>query len=96
MINKKEIYESNDIVNVELEEMNELLFAHIDVKIFGKEVLLYIQSLWEQLQFDAWANGYDEVFIYSKNDKFVSLLDKSIKNISAMGDIKLYVKDLEF
>ena len=94
---KRDIYEDNELVLVTLEEIEGLLYVHVDVKQFSKVVVEYLQALWDQIQMDAWYSGYDDIFSYTKNSKFVKLIDKDfvyVADVIGTPDIKLYRKTL--
>ena len=89
-------YEDNELVNVRLQEADGLLFVHVDVKTFSKTVFEYIQVLWEQLQLEAYFEGWDDINFCTRNHKFISMVDPDFTLVTTQGDISVYNKRLEF
>lgn len=68
-VNRWTWYEDEDYT-VTLEESEGLLFVHIEVYNFSKDIFLRIKQSWWELLFQCYLYGYEFLHTYTKNKKF--------------------------
>lgn len=74
----QQVYIDNDYYRVVLEDCDSYLFVHVDVFKWSPSVLKMMKCDWEELKYDAYMNGYDNIFTYTQNMKYSKLIDNSI------------------
>ena len=93
---ERETYLEDEVGSVILEKLNGNLFVHIYVNVdLTPDVVRYMRSVWEMLQWDAYWSGFDDIFSYSENERFIKLMDKEFKPVKKIGHVTLFHKELE-
>lgn len=70
------VFEDSDIVKVELEELDGMVFIHVQLRDWNKAIAEYLMALWEELKIHLWVDGYDQLFTYNANMKFTRLISQ--------------------
>ena len=70
------LFEDSESVKVELEELNGMVFIHVELKFWNIEVAKFLMDLWEELKLHLEADGYDQLFTYNADMKFTRLISK--------------------
>ena len=67
-------YEETDDYKVWLEDINEQLFVHVAIYNPSKDVVQNIKEAWANIMLDAWFDGYEDVFTYTKDSRIVKMI----------------------
>lgn len=70
----RRIYEETDEYKVWLEDINEQLFVHVTIYNPSKEVIEKIKEAWANVILDAWFDGYEDVFTYTKDNRIIKMI----------------------
>lgn len=74
MVYEKREYYDDDDINVWLENIEEQIFLHLVVKNMSKAVIQKIREKWGEVVIKLWHAGYDEVFVYTRDKRFVDMI----------------------
>lgn len=67
-------YEETDDYKVWLEDINEQLFVHVAIYNPSKDVIKSIKEAWANVILDAWFDGYEDVFTYTKDNRIIKMI----------------------
>lgn len=67
-------YEETDDYKVWLEDINEQLFVHVAIYNPSKDVVQDIKEAWANIMLDAWFDGYEDVFTYTKDSRIIKMI----------------------
>jgi len=70
---KRRVYRDNDDYKVRLEEVDDVLYIHIEMKNMTTRVIKHLQSEFEIFKKKIASAGYEYIFSYSATPKFYSL-----------------------
>lgn len=88
------VYETNDMVEVMVEELDGNPFIHVKVKAeFTPSLARYLTSLWDLLRIDLYFQGYEYVFSHSANERFARLFKGNW--VKAESDYSIIYSKLE-
>lgn len=63
-----------DMAKFTLEDIDGHLYLHMEVYNFSPSVLKYLRSVWPLMVYEIWAQGYDVMYSYNVNTKFLKLV----------------------
>jgi hypothetical protein len=72
-------YEATDDYRVWLEDINEQLFVHVAIYNPTKGVIQNIKEAWANIVLDAWFDGYEDLFTYTKDSRIVKMIGGATK-----------------
>lgn len=67
-------YEETDDYKVWMEDIGEQLFIHVAIYNVTKEVIGQVKEAWANIMLDAWFDGYEEVFTYTKDSRIINII----------------------
>lgn len=67
-------YEETDDYKVWLEDINEQLFVHVAIYNPSKDVINSVKEAWANIMLDAWFDGYEDVFTYTKDNRIIKMI----------------------
>ncbi len=67
-------YEETDDYKVWLEDINDQLFIHVAIYNPSKDVIHSIKEAWANIMLDAWFDGYEDVFTYTKDSRIIKMI----------------------
>lgn len=70
----RRVYEKTNDYQVWLEDINNQLFVHVAIYNPSKEVIKSIKEAWAHVLLDAWFDGYEEVFTYTKDNRIINII----------------------
>ena len=77
-MSKTLIYEDKDM-RLEEEIVGEVVFIHLSVSHFNKEVLQRMRRIFNTLKRTYLEDGYEEIFAATPSTKFCKMIDNSLK-----------------
>lgn len=86
-------YEETDDYKVWLEDINEQLFVHVAIYNPSKDVIQNIKEAWANIMLDAWFDGYEDVFTYTKDSRIIKMIGGAQK-IGQHEDYEVWKWDL--
>lgn len=72
-------YFRNDDFHVYLEYFSDQLFVHVGIFNFDKSVLAQIKEVWANVALDAYFDGYEDLFAYTKDNRIIKLIGGAVK-----------------
>lgn len=72
-------YEETDDYKMWLEDINDQLFVHAAIYNASKSVVRSVKEAWANIILDAWFDGYEEVFTYTKDSRIVKIIGGAVK-----------------
>lgn len=72
-------YHETDEYRIWLEDINEQLFIHVAIYDGRKSVITDIKEKWAELMIDAYFEGYEDVFAYTKDSRIVNIIGGATK-----------------
>lgn len=93
MVYEKRVYYKDDDILVWLENIEEQIFLHLVVTNMTKSVVKKIRDKWEEVAIRAVNAGYDELFVYTKDERFVRLIGDA-EYLGPAQDYGVYKWDL--
>ncbi len=66
----------DDDFTVKLEEVDGLLFVHVNVERFTPSSFKRMKALWEEIYERAWYGGYESIYAYTPDETFVKRFGK--------------------
>lgn len=67
-------YEETDDYKVWLEDINDQLFIHVAIYNPSKSVIQGIKEAWANIILDAWFDGYEDVFTYTRDSRIIRMI----------------------
>lgn len=67
-------YDSTDDYKIWMEDINDQLFIHATIYNSTKATINQIKEKWAELIIDAYFQGYEDVFTYTKDSRIVKLI----------------------
>lgn len=74
MVYEKKVYYQDEDILVWLENIEEQIFLHLVVTNMTKAVVRKIREKWGEVAIKAWTAGYSELFVYTRDERFVKLI----------------------
>lgn len=81
---RKTYYEDDDF-KVYLEYFYDQLFIHVHIHNFNKAVLKRVKEKWAEIMLDAWFEGFENVFTYTKDNRIIEMIGNAIYIETAGG-----------
>lgn len=77
-LNRRTYAETNNY-RIWLEDINEQLFVHVTIYNSNKSVINQIKEGWAELMIDAYFQGYEDVFTYTKDNRIIKMIGGASK-----------------
>jgi hypothetical protein len=72
-LNRRTYYSTSDY-RIWLEDINEQLFIHVAIYNTTKNTINEIKEKWAELMIDAYFQGYEDVFAYTKDNRIIKII----------------------
>lgn len=72
-------YRETDNFRIWLEDIKDQLFIHVAIYNSTPSVVREIKEGWAELMIDAYFEGYEDVFAYTKDSRIIKLLGGAVK-----------------
>jgi hypothetical protein len=76
---ERKTYYEDDNFKVYLEEINDQVFIHVGIYNFSKAIFKEIKAVWARALVDIYFAGYEDVFVYTKDNRIVKLIGGATK-----------------
>lgn len=77
-LNRRTYYETSDY-RIWLEDINEQLFIHVAIHNSTKTIITEVKEKWAELMIDAYFEGYEDVFAYTKDNRIIKMIGGATK-----------------
>lgn len=67
-------YIETDNYRVWLEDISDQLFVHVAIYNPTREVIAEIKEAWGNVVLDAWFDGYEDLFTYTKDSRIIKMI----------------------
>jgi len=91
-LNRRTYHQTNDY-RIWLEDINEQLFIHVAIHNSTKTVIKEIKEKWAELMIDAYFDGYEDVFAYTKDNRIIKMIGGAI-NVGQYNDYEVWKWEL--
>lgn len=81
-----QVFINNDLYRIDIEKIDDSVFIHMKVNEWSPDVAKLLKLDWEILRGDAYMEGYDHLFSYTKNSKFAKLIDNTCTTVGVVED----------
>lgn len=81
---RKTYYQDEDF-RVYLEYFSDQLFVHVHIHNFNRDVLKRIKEQWSLVMIDAFMEGFENVFAYTKDNRIIKMIGNAIYIETAGG-----------
>jgi len=68
------IYAEDENLSLSYEVLNDCLYVHVVLHAFNKHVFERLRAAWEHMKMDAYMDGWEYIFTYTKDPRIVSLI----------------------
>lgn len=68
------VYAKDEDIDLSYEVINDCLFVHVVFERFNKAILSKTRIAWERMLIDAYFDGWEQVFTYTKDPRIINLI----------------------